>query len=105
MALLRQDQVVAVKGLGGFHLAVRASSESAAAALRSRKQREDKPFAVMVLGTRMARQLCQMDELEQRLLESPRRPIVLLARRAPQPSRPAAPASPPRSPPATGSSA
>ncbi|MGA3219187.1 MAG: carbamoyltransferase HypF, partial [Acidimicrobiales bacterium] len=81
-ALLRHDKIVAVKGLGGFHLAVRASSETAAAALRSRKQREDKPFAVMVLDTTTARQLCEMDELEQRLLESPRRPIVLLARRA-----------------------
>ncbi len=82
VALLRQDGIVAVKGLGGFHLAVRASSEIAAAALRSRKHREDKPFAVMVQDTGTARQLCELDDVGQRLLESPRRPIVLLARRA-----------------------
>jgi hydrogenase maturation protein HypF len=82
VALLRQDGVVAVKGLGGFHLAVRASSEIATAALRSRKHREDKPFAVMVGDTDVARQLCEVDDVGQQLLESPRRPIVLLARRA-----------------------
>ncbi len=79
--LLRQDKVVAVKGLGGFHLAVRASSEIAAAALRSRKHREDKPFAVMVPDTATARQLCELDDVGRHLLESPRRPIVLLRRR------------------------
>ena len=82
VALLRHDGVLAVKGLGGFHLAVRASSEIAAAALRSRKHREDKPFAVMVQDMSTARQLCELDDVGGQLLESPRRPIVLLARRA-----------------------
>ncbi len=81
-ALLRQDRIVAIKGLGGFHLAVLASSEIAAATLRARKHREDKPFAVMVAGTGTARQLCELDDAGQALLESPRRPIVLLARRS-----------------------
>ncbi len=82
VGLLRRDGIVAIKGLGGFHLAVRASSEVAAAALRSRKHREDKPFAVMVEDTATARCLCELDDVAQRLLESSRRPIVLLARRA-----------------------
>jgi hydrogenase maturation protein HypF len=88
--LLRQGQVVAVKGLGGYHLAVLASAESAAAALRSRKHREDKPFAVMVRDLDAARALCEVSPEEERLLESPRRPIVLLRRRH-QPGSPVAP--------------
>jgi hydrogenase maturation protein HypF len=90
-ALLRRDKIVAIKGLGGFHLAVRAFSENAAAALRSRKHREDKPFAVMVGDIGMARRLCDLDEVEQRLLESPRRPIVLLRRRLAPPEGAAGP--------------
>jgi hydrogenase maturation protein HypF len=78
--LLRQGRVVAVKGLGGYHLAVDAASETAAAALRARKHREDKPFAVLVAGLAAARQLCEVDETAARLLASGRRPIVLLPR-------------------------
>ncbi len=80
--LLRQGRVVAVKGLGGYHLAVDATSEQAAAALRSRKHREDKPFAVMVADLAQARQLCELDDTAQRILTSRRRPVVLLPRRA-----------------------
>jgi hydrogenase maturation protein HypF len=79
--LLRQGQVLAVKGLGGYHLAVDASSETAAAALRARKHREDKPFAVMVPDVAAARRLCEVDEAAAGLLTSSRRPIVLLPRR------------------------
>ena len=79
--LLRQGQVLAVKGLGGYHLAVDASNEAAAAALRARKHREDKPFAVMVPDVGGARLLCEVDEAAARLLASARRPIVLLPRR------------------------
>jgi hydrogenase maturation protein HypF len=79
--LLRQDKVVAIKGLGGYHLAVLASSETGAGALRSRKHREDKPFAVMVKDLSAARVLCEVGPTEEQLLESPRRPIVLLRRR------------------------
>ncbi len=78
--LLRRGRVVAVKGLGGYHLAVDATSEAAAAALRARKHREDKPFAVMVADLAAARQLCDVDETAAGLLASSRRPIVLLPR-------------------------
>jgi hydrogenase maturation protein HypF len=80
--LLRQDQVLAVKGLGGYHLAADAASETAAAALRARKHREDKPFAVMVADLAAAARLCEVDETAAGLLTSGRRPIVLLPRRA-----------------------
>ncbi|MGC8626038.1 MAG: carbamoyltransferase HypF [Acidimicrobiales bacterium] len=82
VGLLRQGSVIAIKGLGGYHLAVVATSERAAAALRSRKHREDKPFAVMVADLVTARRLCEVSEAEARLLESPRRPVVLLRRLA-----------------------
>ena len=74
--------VLAVKGLGGYHLAADAMSEPAAATLRARKHREDKPFAVMVAGLDQARQLCEVDEAACGLLTSRRRPIVLLPRLA-----------------------
>jgi hydrogenase maturation protein HypF len=80
-ALLRQGQVLAVKGLGGYHLAVDAGSESATAALRARKHREDKPFAVMAADLAAARRLCEVDDASAGLLTSPRRPIVLMPRR------------------------
>jgi hydrogenase maturation protein HypF len=82
VAALAGGQVLAVKGLGGYHLAVDAASEKAAALLRARKHREDKPFAVMVADLAGARALCEVDELAASLLASPRRPIVLLPRRA-----------------------
>lgn len=79
-ALLNAGNVVAVKGLGGYHLAVLASDETAAAALRSRKHREDKPFAVMVSTMDAARELCEIDDVAAELLTDRRRPIVLLPR-------------------------
>jgi hydrogenase maturation protein HypF len=79
-ALLRAGRIVAVKGLGGYHLAVDAASEEAVAALRARKHREDKPFAVMAADLEIARRLCQVDDAEAALLTSPARPVVLLAR-------------------------
>jgi hydrogenase maturation protein HypF len=80
-AMLRAGRVLAVKGLGGYHLGVDAASEAAAAALRGRKHREDKPFAVMVAGLDAAAGLCEVDETAAGLLTGPRRPIVLLPRR------------------------
>ena len=79
-ALLRGGKVLAVKGLGGYHLAVAAGNEAAAAELRARKHREDKPFAVMVADVAAARRLCEVDEAAAGLLASSRRPIVLLPR-------------------------
>ncbi len=83
VAALSAGQVLAVKGLGGYHLAADAASEQATALLRARKHREDKPFAVMAAGLAAARALCEVDDVAAGLLSSPRRPIVLLPRRAP----------------------
>jgi hydrogenase maturation protein HypF len=79
--LLRAGRVLALKGLGGYHLAADAACEQAVAALRTRKHREDKPFAVMVADLAGARRLCELDDAAARLLTSQRRPIVLLTRR------------------------
>jgi hydrogenase maturation protein HypF len=81
VALLRSGGIVAVKGLGGFHLAVDAANENAVAALRGRKHREDRPFALMVADVRTARDLCTVDAQEQALLTSAARPIVVLRRK------------------------
>jgi hydrogenase maturation protein HypF len=79
--LLRSGRVVAVKGLGGYHLAAAADHETAVAALRSRKHREDKPFAVMVPDVAAARRLADLVPAEEAALASARRPIVLVRRR------------------------
>jgi hydrogenase maturation protein HypF len=78
---LRDGKIIAVKGLGGYHLAAAASNEVAVSRLRSRKHREDRPFALMVADLAAARELCVVNDDEARLLSSPARPIVLLARR------------------------
>ncbi|WP_149263225.1 carbamoyltransferase HypF [Actinomadura sp. K4S16] len=80
-AVLADGAVLAVKGLGGYHLAARAADAGAVAALRSRKHREDKPFAVMVPDLATARALCVLSEAEESLLTGPRRPIVLARHR------------------------
>jgi hydrogenase maturation protein HypF len=79
-ALLRAGAVIAVKGLGGYHLATDAASEEAVAGLRGRKHREERPFAVMVADVDAARELCHVKPDEERLLRSPSAPIVLLRR-------------------------
>lgn len=88
---LAAGQVVAVKGLGGYHLAVDATNEQAVAALRARKRREQKPFAVMVADLTGAGQLCRLDAAGAALLASPRCPIVLLPRRPDPDAEPVAP--------------
>ena len=98
--LLRAGQVLAVKGLGGYHLAVDAASEPAAAALRGRKHREDKPFAVMAADLAAARELCEVDETAAGPAGQP-----APADRAAAPPAAGAAASPPRWRRATGSSA
>ncbi len=80
-AQLQEGAVVAVKGLGGYHLACNALDNHAVSALRSRKVREDKPFAVMVRDMEQAGQYCHVSEEEARLLNEPARPIVLLQRK------------------------
>jgi hydrogenase maturation protein HypF len=82
VAALRAGQVVAVKGIGGYHLAVDATDDLAVARLRRRKARDDKPFAVMVPEVGAARALGELDAAAVVALTSPRRPIVLAPRAA-----------------------
>jgi hydrogenase maturation protein HypF len=79
--LLAAGTIAAVKGLGGYHLACDALHEEAVRRLRQRKQREAKPFALMVPDVATARQLCIVSETEAQLLQSRHRPIVLLQKR------------------------
>ena len=90
--LLRRGRILAVKGLGGYHLAADAACEQAVAALRARKHREDKPFAVMAADLAAAAELAEIDAAAAALLTSPARPIVLLPR---QPGAAVAPATAP----------
>jgi hydrogenase maturation protein HypF len=77
-AQIARGKIVAVKGLGGFHLACDARNAEAVASLRARKAREEKPFAVMVANVASARQWAQTTPTEEATLESPERGIVLL---------------------------
>src|SRR5262249_31199964 len=71
-ALIRTGNVVAVKGLGGYHLAVDAANEAAVLTLRSRKHREEKPFALMAPDLSSVRRLVELGPEEEQLLTSPR---------------------------------
>jgi len=83
--LLREGAVVAVKGLGGFHLACDATNDEAVGELRERKGRVDKPFALMVFDLETVEQFCHVNDDERALLTSRERPIVLLRERAESP--------------------
>ena len=78
---LRNSAVMAVKGIGGYHLAVDACNHEAVRRLRERKKRDEKPFAVMVPDLAAARRFAHLDEMEERLLSSPESPIVIVRRR------------------------
>ncbi len=80
---LKQGLVVAIKGLGGFHLAADAQNSEAVARLRKRKLREEKPFAVMSYDLEKIREYARVDPEEEEILTSPQRPIVLLKKRDP----------------------
>ncbi len=80
--LLASGGIVAIKGLGGFHLSCDAANEQAVAELRRRKRRSNKPLAVMVRRLADAGRLCHIDDAERELLAGSIRPIVLLRRRA-----------------------
>jgi hydrogenase maturation protein HypF len=92
---LRAGLIVAVKGLGGYHLACDATSETAVTRLRARKHREQKPFAVMVEDLASARRLALLAPAEEALLSGVERPIVLVRRR---PEAPLAPSVAPDTP-------
>jgi hydrogenase maturation protein HypF len=93
--LLRQGSIVAIKGLGGFHLAVDATNTTAVAELRRRKRRFEKPLAVMVPDLRRAEDLCIVHPQDRASLESVERPIVLMraqpGRRLPEAIAPVSP--------------
>lgn len=76
-ALLADGRILAIKGLGGFHLAVDAGNEPAVQRLRARKGRAEKPFAIMVPDLALARTICQLTPEAERVLGSPQRPILL----------------------------
>ncbi len=84
--MLRAGLIVAVKGIGGFHLACDATSRDAVLRLRARKRRGDKPFALMVADLPAARACADIDADEAALLQSRERPIVLLRRRMDAPA-------------------
>ncbi|MEU6223189.1 carbamoyltransferase HypF [Streptomyces sp. NPDC047042] len=101
-ALLTRGAILAVKGLGGYHLACDATNQAAVALLRHRKARGDKPFAVMARTSDDVRHLVRLSPQEQSLLEGPTRPVVLMRRRPhsscaagdPRPAAAVAPGSP-----------
>jgi len=76
--LLKEGKIIALKGLGGFHLAAAANNHDAVNRLRKRKQRDGKPFALMVKDLAAAEKLVSINATEKKLLLSPARPIVLL---------------------------
>jgi hydrogenase maturation protein HypF len=77
---IREGKIVAVKGLGGFHLVADARNDKTVRLLRERKQREEKPFALMFPSLESIKTECEVSLLEERLLRSPEAPIVLLRR-------------------------
>ncbi|MFH0777783.1 MAG: carbamoyltransferase HypF [Candidatus Eisenbacteria bacterium] len=79
--LLREGAIVAVKGLGGYHLACDAANSLAVSTLRKRKCREEKPLAIIVRDVELARSVCEVSAAEEALLASRERPIVLLRKR------------------------
>ncbi|MEG0374581.1 MAG: carbamoyltransferase HypF [Raoultibacter sp.] len=79
---LRAGKILAVKGLGGFHLVCDAENEQALAELRRRKRREGKAFAVMLQDVDAVRRVCEVSDAEERLLTGAQRPIVLVKKRA-----------------------
>ncbi|MBI5187080.1 MAG: carbamoyltransferase HypF [Nitrospinae bacterium] len=81
VSLLREGKIVAIRGVGGFHLAVDAMNQEAVMALRGRKGRAEKPFALMAPDVESVRKFCHVDLQEEEALLHPTRPIVLLRAR------------------------
>lgn len=81
-SLIAKGEIVAIKGIGGFHLACDATNRVAVAKLRERKHRDKKPFALMARDVDVVRRYCVVSPEEERLLQSPEAPIVLLERLA-----------------------
>ena len=81
LAALRAGKIIAVKGLGGFHLACRADAPAFSHVLRERKKRDRRPFALMCADVSEVRKICLLSPEEERLITSPARPIVLLKKK------------------------
>jgi hydrogenase maturation protein HypF len=82
--ILRAGEIVAIKGLGGFHLAADAMNGSSVARLRERKRRVEKPFAIMAATLADLEELCEFDDVSRALLQSPAHPIVLVKKKVPE---------------------
>jgi len=80
-ARLKAGRIIAVKGLGGMHLACRCEDAETVERLRRNKQRDEKPFAIMCRDIETAKKLCLVSEAEEKILQGPERPIVLLEKR------------------------
>jgi len=78
---IEEGKIIAIKGVGGYHLVCDATNESAVQTLRERKRRPDKPLAVMLKDITMAKRFAQISPKEEEFLTSPERPIVLLQKR------------------------
>jgi hydrogenase maturation protein HypF len=83
--LLKEGFILAIKGLGGFHLCVDATRTESVRTLRKRKHREEKPFAVMSKDVEAVRTFAVLEDAEIQLLTSPQRPITLLKKKSPNP--------------------
>lgn len=81
---LKQGKIVAIKGIGGIHLACDARDPQAIRRLRQRKHREAKPLAIMVKDLETAKEFVRLDPIEEKILNSPERPIILCAKHDPQ---------------------
>ncbi len=79
--LVDEGYIIAVKGLGGFHIAALASSDEVVLELRKRKHRPQKPFAIMVLDTRVAKEIAELDGITLELLDSIWAPIILVPKK------------------------
>jgi hydrogenase maturation protein HypF len=79
---LLDGRILAIKGIGGFHLACDASNETAVGELRRRKRRSEKPFAMMVASLDVVRRFCELSSHEAELLSSPARPVVVIRGRS-----------------------
>ncbi len=79
--LLKEGRIIAIKGLGGYHLACDALNSDAVSKLRARKLREYKPFAIMVKDVETAREICFINGKEEQLLSGVKRPVVLMKKR------------------------
>jgi hydrogenase maturation protein HypF len=82
ISALKEGKIVAIKGIGGYHLAVDPFNGTAVTELRRRKNRDEKPFAIMTDSLRMVEDLAHMSPVEARFLSGPERPILLLQKRA-----------------------